>query len=292
VHTDIGNRCVACRINHELMPLRTELRNGDQVEVITASHANPNPAWLSYVKTGKARSQIRHFLKTVQQAESARLGERLLTRALADLSAGLDMIKEATWEKVLRESGAKAKEEVMTDIGLGKRMAPVVARRLLLHGETQQAEVRAAGPVPIRGTEGMAVQLARCCQPIPGDPIIGSIKKGQGLVVHVFDCPGIIRSRVQEADKWLDVEWAPESGRFFDTRIRVVAQNAPGVLAKVAGGIAEAGSNILNVNMDEERDACTALDFILQVNDRVHLARIMRALRHIPEVVRISRVRE
>ncbi|MBX3648715.1 MAG: bifunctional (p)ppGpp synthetase/guanosine-3',5'-bis(diphosphate) 3'-pyrophosphohydrolase [Rhodocyclaceae bacterium] len=292
VHTDIGNRCVACRINHELMPLRTELRNGDQVEVITASHANPNPAWLSYVKTGKARSQIRHFLKTVQQAESARLGERLLAKALADLNAGLETIKEATWEKVLRESGAKVKEEVLTDIGLGKRLAPVVARRLMLHGEAQQAEVRAAGPVPIRGTEGMAVQLARCCQPIPGDPVVGSIKKGQGLIVHVFDCPGIIKSRVQEADKWLDVEWAPESGRTFDTRIRVVAQNAPGVLAKVAGGIAEAGSNILNVNMDEERDACTAIDFILQVIDRVHLARIMRALRHIPEVVRISRVRE
>ena len=134
--------------------------------------------------------------------------------------------------------------------------------------------------------------LARCCQPIPGDPVVGSIKKGQGLIVHVFDCPGIIKSRVQEADKWLDVEWAPESGRTFDTRIRVVAQNAPGVLAKVAGGIAEAGSNILNVNMDEERDACTAIDFILQVTDRVHLARIMRILRHIPEVVRISRVRE
>ncbi|MBK6632796.1 MAG: bifunctional (p)ppGpp synthetase/guanosine-3',5'-bis(diphosphate) 3'-pyrophosphohydrolase [Betaproteobacteria bacterium] len=292
VHTDIGNRCVACRINHELMPLRTELRNGDQVEVITASHANPNPAWLSYVKTGKARSQIRHFLKTVQQAESARLGERLLARALADLNAGLETLNESSWEKMLRESGAKAREEVMTDIGLGKRLAPVVARRLLLHGEAQQAEVRAAGPVPIRGTEGMAVQLARCCQPIPGDPVVGSIKKGQGLIVHVFDCPGIIKSRVQEADKWLDVEWAPESGRTFDTRIRVVAQNAPGVLAKVAGGIAEAGSNILNVNMDEERDACTAIDFILQVTDRVHLARIMRTLRHIPEVVRISRVRE
>ncbi len=292
VHTDIGNRCVACRINHELMPLRTELRNGDQIDVITASHANPNPAWLSYVKTGKARSQIRHFLKTVQQAESARLGERLLAKALADLSVGLDTIKEPTWEKVLRESGAKAKEEVLTDIGLGKRMAPVVARRLLLHGEAQQDEVRAAGPVPIRGTEGMAVQLARCCQPIPGDPIIGSIKKGQGLVVHVFDCPGILKSRVQDADKWLDVEWAPESGHLFDTRIRVVTQNTPGVLAKVAGGIAEAGSNILNVNMDEERDACTALDFILQVSDRVHLARIMRTLRLIPEVVRISRVRE
>jgi len=293
VHTDIGNRCVACRINQELMPLRAELKNGDQVEIITAAHANPNPAWLSYVKTGKARSQIRHFLKTMQQAESARLGERLVQQALADLNASLASVSEASWEKMLRESGAKTREEVLTDIGLGKRLAPVVARRLLLLGEAQPEEVlRAAGPVPIRGSEGMAVQLARCCRPIPGDPVVGSIKKGQGLIVHVFDCPSIIKSRVQEADKWVDVEWAPESGRTFDTRIRVVAQNSPGVLAKIAGAIAEAGSNILNVNMDEERDACTALYFTLQVTDRVHLARIMRALRHIPEVVRISRVRE
>jgi RelA/SpoT family (p)ppGpp synthetase len=292
VHTDIGNRCVACRINHELMPLRTELKNGDQVEIVTAAHANPNPAWLSYVKTGKARSQIRHFLKTMQQAESARLGERLVQQALAELNAGLDTVAEAGWEKLLRESGAKTREEIFTDIGLGKRLAPVVARRLLMLGETQLEELRAAGPVPIRGSEGMALQLARCCRPIPGDPIVGSIKKGQGLIVHVFDCPSIVRSRVQEADKWLDVEWAPESGRTFDTRIRVVAQNAPGVLAKIAAGIAEAGSNIVNVNMDEERDACTALYFTLQVTDRVHLARIMRALRHIPEVVRIGRVRE
>ncbi|MEZ5615305.1 MAG: bifunctional (p)ppGpp synthetase/guanosine-3',5'-bis(diphosphate) 3'-pyrophosphohydrolase [Rhodocyclaceae bacterium] len=292
VHTDIGNRCVACRINQELMPLRAELRNGDQVEIITAAHANPNPAWLAYVKTGKARSQIRHFLKTMQQAESARLGERLVQQALAGLNADLSAVTEASWEKVLRESGAKTRDEVMTDIGLGKRLAPVVARRLLLHGEAQPDEVRAAGPVPIRGSEGMAVQLARCCRPIPGDPVVGSIKKGQGLIVHVFDCPSIIKSRVQEADKWLDIEWAPESGRTFETRIRVVAQNAPGVLAKIAGGIAEAGSNIQNVNMDEERDAYTALYFTLQVGNRVHLARIMRTLRHIPEVVRITRVRE
>ena len=189
VHTDIGNRCVACRINYEPMPLRTELRNGDQVEIISAAHANPNPAWLSYVKTGKARAQIRHFLKTMQQAESARLGERLLAKALADLNASLDTLEEASWEKMLRESGAKAREEVMTDIGLGKRLAPVVARRLLLYGEAQQAGVRAAGPVPIRGTEGMAVQLARCCQPIGA--IRSSVpEEGQGLHRSHFRLPG------------------------------------------------------------------------------------------------------
>ncbi|MDR2239055.1 MAG: bifunctional (p)ppGpp synthetase/guanosine-3',5'-bis(diphosphate) 3'-pyrophosphohydrolase [Zoogloeaceae bacterium] len=292
VHTDIGNRCVACRINQELTPLRAELKSGDQVEIIVAAHANPNPAWLSYVKTARARSQIRYFLKTMQQGESARLGERLVQQAFADLNTSVDAVSEASWEKMLRECGAKTREEVMTDVGLGKRLAPVLVRRLLLFGDTQPGEARAAGPVSIRGSEGMAVELARCCRPIPGDPVIGLIKKGQGLIVHAFDCPHIAKSRSQEAGKWLDVEWAPESGRIFDTRIRVVAQNAPGVLAKIAGSIAEADSNILNVSMDEERDTCTTLYFTLQVADRVHLANIMRALRHIPEVVRISRARE
>jgi len=299
VHTDIGNRCIACRINQELMPLRAELKNGDQVEIIAAAHANPNPAWLSYVKTARARSQIRYFLKNMQQAESANLGARLVQQALTDLNASMDAVPEASWEKMLREFGVKTREELLTDIGLGKRLAPVVVRRLLLLGgetrsaaDARAAEAQAAKPLPISGSEGMAVQIARCCRPIPGDPVVGSIKKGQGLIIHAFDCPNIVKSRTQEADKWLDVEWAPESGCTFDTRIRVVTQNTPGVLAKVASGIAEAGSNILNVSMDEGSDACTTLYFTLQVSDRVHLAGIMRALRHIPEVVRIARARE
>ena len=292
VHTDIGNRCVACRINYELMPLRTELRNGDRVEIITAAHANPNPAWLSYVKTGKARSQIRHFLKTMQYEESTALGERLLGQALRPFDLGLGEIEGAVWDKFVHECGAKSKKEILTDIGLGKRLPAIIARRLASGRDEASGivETRPQAPILIRGTEGMAVQLAKCCRPIPGDPIIGVIKKGLGLVVHLADCPSIAKTRGERA-KWVDVEWERDSGRLFEVAIKVEAENRRGVLAKVAADIAEAGSNIQYVSMDEERGIYTALYFTLQVSNRVHLARIMRSLRHIPEVVRISRVK-
>ncbi len=294
VHTDIGNRCIACRINHELMPLRTELRNGDQVEIITATHANPNPAWLSYVKTGKARSQIRHFLKTMQFEESAALGERLLAQALRPLDLSAERIGEAVWDKFVLECGAKSKKEVLTDIGLGKRLPAIVARRLSegIERGASAAEPKPQGPILIRGSEGMAVQLAHCCRPIPGDPIVGVIKKGQGLVVHLADCPSISLRGRGERGKWVDVEWERDSGKLFEAAIKIEAENRRGVLAKVASEIAEAGSNIQHVTMDEEQGAYTSLYFTLQVSSRVHLARILRALRHIPEVVRISRMRE
>ncbi|MBI4990049.1 MAG: bifunctional (p)ppGpp synthetase/guanosine-3',5'-bis(diphosphate) 3'-pyrophosphohydrolase [Rhodocyclales bacterium] len=294
VHTDIGNRCVACRINHELMPLRTELRNGDQVEIISAAHANPNPAWLSYVKTGKARSQIRHFLKTMQYEESAALGDRLLAQALRPFELPAEQIGEAVWEKFVLECGAKSKKEVLTDIGLGKRLPAIVARRLAEGIETGQmaVEPKPQEPILIRGSEGMAVQLAHCCRPIPGDPIVGIIKKGQGLVVHLADCPSVSTRGRSERAKWVDVEWERDGGRLFEVAIKVEAENRRGVLAKVAAEIAEAGSNIQHVTMDDEHGVYTSLYFTLQVSNRVHLARIMRALRNIPEVVRISRVRE
>jgi guanosine-3',5'-bis(diphosphate) 3'-pyrophosphohydrolase len=294
VHTDIGNRCIACRINHELMPLRTELKNGDQVEIITATHANPNPAWLSYVKTGKARSQIRHFLKTMQYEESAALGERLLAQALRPLELNGERITETVWDKFVLECGAKSKKEILADIGLGKRLPAIVARRLaegIERGEPA-AEPKPQGPILIRGSEGMAVQLAHCCRPIPGDPIVGVIKKGQGLVVHLADCPSVSPRGRGDRAKWVDVEWERDGGRLFEAAIKVEAENRRGVLAKVAAEIAESGSNIQHVTMDEEQGVYTALYFVLQVSNRVHLARILRALRHIPEVVRISRMRE
>jgi GTP pyrophosphokinase len=289
VHTQVGNRCVATRINYELVPLRTELKNGDRVEIVTAPHANPNPAWLNFVKTGKARSHIRHFLKTVHYEESTQLGEKLLDQALGTLNTDLTEIGSEQWEKLLRDGGAKSRQEVFADIGLGKRLAAVVARRLLVTSEQTQPEGK-SGPIVIRGSEGMAVQFAKCCRPIPGDAIIGSIKKGQGMVVHTHDCPIVARSRA-EPEKWLDVEWATEVSRMFDTSIRVTVVNQRGVLAKVAAVIAEHGSNIDNVSMDEDRSTDTGMQFTLQVSDRLHLARIMRGLRHIPEVIRIARMR-
>jgi GTP pyrophosphokinase len=281
---------VAAKVNGELVPLRTELRNGDRVEIITASHAKPSPGWLQYVRTGKARSNIRHFLKTMQYEESAGLGERLLDQALRALKGSLAEIEEAAWERVVRDSGARSRDELLADIGLGKRLPAVVARRLSKNVDVNEA--KAAGSVTIRGTEGMAVQLATCCRPIPGDAIVGSIKKGQGLVVHGSDCVASLRSRKNEPEQWIDVEWDPRTTRLFQAAINVTVENQRGVLAKVASEIADAGSNIDSITMGDDRTVFTAMHFVLEVKNRQHLARVMRALRRLPDVQKISRTRE
>src|SRR5262245_7283133 len=291
VHTDIGNRCVAAKVNSELVPLRSELRNGDRVEIITASHAKPNPGWLQYVRTGKARSNIRHFLKTMQYEESAGLGERLLDQALKTLKSSVAEIDDAGWDRALREGGARSREELLADIGLGKRLPAVVARRLVKRSDSKE-ELKTAGSVTIRGTEGMAVQLASCCRPIPGDAIVGSIKKGQGLVVHVSDCGVIERSRRKEPEQWIDVEWDPRTSRLFQVAINVTVENQRGVLAKVASEIAAAGSNIDAISMDEDRALFTTMHLVVEVANRQHLARVLRALRRLPDVRKISRARE
>ncbi len=291
VHTDIGNRCVAARINQDLVPLRTELKNGDQVEIITAAHARPNPVWLSYVKTAKARSHIRHFLKTMQGEESRALGERLLSQAIRAFIGKPADVPLDQWEKLVREIGAKSRQEVLADIGLGKRLAAIVARKLLALSDQFSGVGRAAGAIVIHGSEGMAVQFAKCCNPIPGDPIMGFIKKGQGLVIHTHDCNIAAKLR-GDPEKWLDVEWDPDAGKMFEVSIRVVVVNQRGVLAKVASAIAAADSNIDNVSMDDERSLYTTIHFTLQVTNRPHLARVMRSLRRIQEVVRIARMKE
>jgi GTP diphosphokinase / guanosine-3',5'-bis(diphosphate) 3'-diphosphatase len=290
VHTDIGNRCVAVKINQELMPLRTELKNGDRIEIITAAHAKPNPLWLNFVATGKARSRIRHFLKTMHFHESARLGERLLNQGLTALGAAPADIKDIQWDKFVRDAGAKTREEVLADIGLGKRLAAVVARRLLSRGEPGPHDAPLPGSVIIHGSEGMAVQFAQCCRPIPGDPIMGLISKGQGMVIHTHDCPVVNKAR-HDPERLLDVAWDPETRKLFDVSIKLVVANQRGVLARVAADIAEAGSNIQNVAVDPEDGSHTNMFFTLQVSNRLHLASIMRRLRRIPEVVRLSRVK-
>jgi len=291
VHTDIGHHCSAARINQELVPLRTELRNGDMVEIIASPQASPNPAWLNYIKTGRARSKIRHFLRTMQTEESSRLGERLLRQELLTLGVVPISIPTVAWEQLVKSTGHKSMEDLYTDIGLGKRLPSVVARRLLAREEMSRTSPSHLA-LAIHGTEGMAIQLARCCQPIPGDPIIGSIKKGSGLVIHTHDCPSIRKSRSAEPHRWIDVEWAPDEGKLFDIRIKVEVKNARGVLAQVAAAIAESGSNIENVAMDSDPEQLfTQLHFTIQVSHRIHLAAVMRRLRHIPEVTRIIRER-
>ncbi|MHB1300269.1 MAG: RelA/SpoT family protein [Burkholderiales bacterium] len=287
VHTDIGSRCLSVRINGELKPLRTPLRNGDTVEILTAPYAKPNPAWLEYVITGKARTHIRHYLKTMQHEQSAMLGERLLNQAMVALKIPPESVDDAKWDRLLKSTGARSRQDILTDIGLGRRLGIVVAKRLV-NGEIASPEEKPA-PLVIRGSEGMAVEFAKCCSPIPGDPILGFIKKGQGLIIHTHDCPVVRKSRVDPA-KCLDVEWDSEITRQFDVSIRIEVRNQRGVLARVAAEIAEAGSNIENISMEGE-GSYTTINFTLQVSNRMHLAQVMRALRKIPDVVKISRVK-
>jgi GTP diphosphokinase / guanosine-3',5'-bis(diphosphate) 3'-diphosphatase len=290
VHTDIGNRCVAVKINQELMPLRTELKNGDRVEIITAAHAKPNALWLNFVVTAKARAHIRHFVKTMHFDESVQLGERLLNQALASFQSSVADVKEKHWSKLLKESSAKSRQHLLSDIGLGKRLSAVIARQLLSLGSSAPQSAM-PGTVVIRGSEGMAVQFARCCKPIPGDPIIGMISKGQGMLIHTHDCP-VIGKTHPDPERLLDVQWDPETRKSFEVSIKLVVANQRGVLAKVAAEISSAGSNIQNVAVDpDDGGTYTTMHFTLQVANRLHLAQIMRALRGIPEVIRISRVK-
>ncbi|MDR2189450.1 MAG: bifunctional (p)ppGpp synthetase/guanosine-3',5'-bis(diphosphate) 3'-pyrophosphohydrolase [Azonexus sp.] len=291
VHTDVGNHCSAARINHEWAPLRSKLRNGDLVEIITSPQATPNPVWLTYVKTGRARGKIRHFMRTVQNEESARLGERLLRQELLSLGVVPVSIPADVWDQLVKSGNHKSIDEIYTEIGLGKRLPSVVARRLLAR-ENLTPGATGDMTLAIHGTEGMAIQLARCCQPIPGDPIVGSIRKGAGLVIHTADCPTIAKSRASEPQKWLNVEWEPEDGKLFDVRIKLEVKNRRGVLGQVAAAIADAGSNIEHVAMDADPESLfTLLHFTIQVAHRKHLASVMRTLRQIPEVSRIARER-
>jgi guanosine-3',5'-bis(diphosphate) 3'-pyrophosphohydrolase len=289
VHTDIGDCCVAAKINGESAPLRTVLRSGDRVEIVTASHAKPNPAWLNYVVTGKARSHIRRFLKTMQYEESARLGERLLNQALSSLKVDPQAITAAQWEKLARDSGAKSKKDLLADMGLGKHLPAVIARRLATPGDSGPGTNGPTDVITILGTEGMAVQFAKCCRPIPEDPVVGFIKKDQGLVIHTHDCPAVSKNR-GNSDNWLDVGWGKEINRQFEVSIKLMVTNQRGVLARVAAAIAEAGSNIDNVGMEGD-GAYTTMTFMLQVRNRHHLAQVMRNLRHTREVAKISRVK-
>jgi GTP pyrophosphokinase len=227
--------------------------------------------------------------------ESVQLGEKLLSQALTAMHADSSDISEAIWERLLKETAAKSAAEVLADIGLGTRLAVVVAKQLLMRGAGgeggEAAEQRPKGPVVIRGSEGIAVQLAKCCRPIPGDPIIGMITKGHGMVVHTHDCLVLAKMRL-DPEKMLDIEWTPDTSRLFDVNINLVVANQRGVLAKVAAEIAEGGSNIENVAVDpDDGDQYAQMHFTVQVHNRQHLASILRSLRRVPEVMRIARVK-
>src|SRR5512132_228978 len=299
VHTDIGHHCVAARINYELLPLRTELKNGDHVEILTSPTARPNPSWLSFVATGKARSRIRHYLKGLQQKESAALGERLLNQALATLKVEPDAITWDRWEALQKEYGSKTQLDILADIGLGKRLSFVVAQALTRPlGKAGDevaalAAVSAAKPsaLTLRGVEGVAIQYAKCCRPIPGDAVIGQFRRGQGLLVHTRDCV-TLRKQHPEVEQLVDVEWANEVQGEFDAGVRLIASDRRGLLADIATAIADAAANIDNVSMEKpDGSAMIAMFFSVQVRDRRHLAHVIRAIKRINDVRRIHRAR-
>jgi len=293
VHTDVGNTCIAAKIDRRLSPLRTPLLNGQTVEVITATGAHPNPAWLNFVTTAKARSNVRHYLKNLQNDEATELGRRMLDKALHNISAALDNVDDQQFNQIMHECGFKTREALYADIGLGNRMAMLVARRLVpLDGEAE-AKAQEPGhsqPLAIRGTEGMVVHFARCCRPIPGDAIVGFISAGRGLVIHTETCKNLADYR-SRPDKWIDVEWQKDMQGEFAAEIRVDVSNQKGVLATIAAEISEMESNIENVSIEERNGLDTALNFTITVRDRAHLARVMRGIRKLPAVMRISRTK-
>ena len=289
IHTDVGNSCVGVRIDRRLAPLSTHLVTGQTIEVITAPGAKPDPAWLNFAVTAKARANIRHYLKNLRKSEARALGKRLLVREFKTYSTSYDEIKPAQWNKLLKEFNLENQSELLQEVGLGNRIATIVARQLIEKPlQAKRRTRRNNAPLTIKGTEGMIVNFPKCCLPIPGDPILGFVTAGRGIVVHHQTCPNVTEFR-NHPDKWLDVAWEEDIGNSFPTNIRVDVTNQRGVLAKIATEIAARNANIVSVEMHDKDDRYTTLKFIVEVSDRQHLASIIRRIRNIPHVSKISR---
>ncbi|HMM86256.1 bifunctional (p)ppGpp synthetase/guanosine-3',5'-bis(diphosphate) 3'-pyrophosphohydrolase [Azohydromonas sp.] len=314
IHSDVGDHTVAASVNGEPVALRTELKNGDVVEIVTAPGARPNPGWLNFVRTGRARSKIRHYLKNMEAEESRALGEKLLKQALR--AEGLpmppgdpnDADASALWQQVTRWSGNRNRSELMVDIGLGRKIATIVAKRvaqmLAERGARPDAvtltmgryaaddNAPAQGLVTIDGSEGASVQLAGCCRPIPGDAIVGYLGRGEGLTVHTAECSVGKKLYERDSERWLPVEWAEEPTRPFETAVQVLVENGKGVLARVAAAVSAAEADITHIHMGDERAGETVdLKLLLAVRDRLHLADVLRALKRAPSVLRVQRVK-
>jgi RelA/SpoT family (p)ppGpp synthetase len=287
VHTDVGNRCVAAKVDRRLVPLRTPLRNGQTVEVITAKGATPNPAWVNFVVTAKARASIRQYLKNLKRSEAVELGKRLLNQALEEFSLTLRKIPAESMDAVVAELGLRAHDDLFERIGLGERVAPFIARRLLPADADAVAE-GTVGPLAIAGTEGLMVSYARCCFPIPNDPILASLSSGRGVVIHREAC-GNLASFRKQPEKWIPVTWQAAPDRLFHVEIRAEVTNRMGVLASVASAIASTQTNIDRVSVVERDTDTSTLIFELLVLDRKQLASVIRAVRGMPEVLKVAR---
>ena len=310
IHTDVGDHTVAAKVNGEPVALRTELRSGDVVEIVSTAGARPNPAWLNFVRTGRARSKIRHYLKNMEQEESQDLGEKMLAQAMR--AEGLHLPSgepdDATlWLQLTRWSGNKTREDLFTDLGLGRKIATIVAKRLtklmaehgirpdaitLTMGRYADDDAPSQGLVLIDGSEGASVQLAPCCRPIPGDDVVGYLGRGEGLMVHTGECSVGKRLFERDSERWMGVDWAEQPTRTFETAVTLLVNNGKGVLAQVAQAVSEAEADITHIEMGNEPAAeTTELQLLLSVRDRLHLADVMRALKRSPAVLHVSRVK-
>ncbi len=287
VHTDVGNRCVAAKVDRRLVPLRTPLRNGQTVEIITAKGATPNPAWVNFVVTAKARASIRQYLKNLKRGEAVELGKRLLNQALEEFSLTLRKIPADSVAAVVAELGLRTPDELYERIGLGERVAPFIARRLL-PADAEAATETVPGPLAIAGTEGLVVTYARCCFPIPNDPILASLSSGRGVVIHREAC-GNLASFRKQPEKWISVTWQAATERLFHVEIRVDVTNRMGVLASIASAIAGTQTNIDRVSVVERDLDTSTLIFELLVHNRRQLASVIRAVRAMPEVLKVAR---
>lgn len=292
IHTNLGNSCTGARINRRLAPLSTQLTSGQTVEIIKSPGAQPNPAWLNFVITARARSNIRHYLKNMKANEAVALGRRMLNRQLELLNKRYADLEHEQIDHVLAEYKMKSEEDLLRDIGLGNRLAPLIARKLTLNGEdilVKEEDSRdSSTPLQIKGTEGMVVSFPKCCYPIPGDPIIGFASAGRGIVIHTQACKNIAEYR-NHPEKWINVKWEDHIDRIFPTLLRMNAINQRGVLATVASAISDQEANIINVDIKDKGDRYTKLEFVVEVRNRKHLADVMRRLRGIRNVSNISR---
>ncbi len=294
VHSDVGNKAVSAKINQILVPLRTRLSTGDHVEIITSTLAKPNPTWLNFVITGKARSQIRNYLRSAESKDLIFLGEKMLNNALNAFHIHPTAIKKKHWNKLILDYHVESKDEILMDIALGKKVNVMVAHQLtnLMDGPaSNKKQTKMLDVITIKGSDGMAIQLANCCHPIPGDPILGYINKEKGLVIHTHDCQ-IVNELSLDHDRWVDVEWEPDSEKLFNVRLSVLVVNERGMLGKIASIIADAESNINNVSLqDMDGSPFATLNFLVQVRHRQHLAELIRNLRKITKVNKITRVK-
>ena len=290
VHTDVGNTCIACRVNRRLAPLSQALESGATVEVITAPNTQPNPNWLNFVVTGKARTHIRHALKQQRREESVHLGKRLLSKALDNLGARFEDISTARLATLLKEYKQDEADDLLEDIGLGNRTAHMVARRLLASDDSSAHALAADGPLVIRGTEGLVLSYARCCTPIPGDLIVGHLSAGKGMVVHRDSCKNISEFR-NNPEKCIPLTWAKDIDGEFNVELRIELAHQRGLIALLARTISEADANIDKINVDERDGRISVIQLGISVTDRVHLARIIRKLRALHGVARITRTR-